>query len=56
MPNAGLLLCAGLIFILFTMCKLHFDSTEYGVNFFKQFAVVMNALDNRGIVFTFWLG
>ena len=25
-------------------------STDYGVNFFKQFTVVMNALDNRGNV------
>ena len=32
------------------MLLLYFiNSPDYGVNFFKKFNVVMNALDNRGM-------
>ena len=33
------------------MILYSFYSTDYGVNFFKQFSVVMNALDNRGVYY-----
>lgn len=34
---------------IFYLC---FHSSEYGLDYFKQFNVVMNALDNRGEVFS----
>ncbi len=31
-----------------TFCFIYECSLDYGVDYFKQFTVVMNALDNRG--------